>query len=134
MIPPPNPNEKDFSTCQNCQAKDAKSKKRKREGAIVKVPCSGPVTRHQDDSSSTASRAWEGIDIADEDELTKVVSTHPMRENSILTGHISLQCLPTVKSYLMHYGRPSKRKNKSIFSVPIVYQKILWSAIAKGLG
>ena len=36
MIPPPQPNERDYSTCENCRARDAVSKKRKREGNIAK--------------------------------------------------------------------------------------------------
>ena len=32
MIPPPRPNEKDYSTCEACRAHDTVSKKRKWEG------------------------------------------------------------------------------------------------------
>jgi len=32
MIPPPQPNQRDYSTCEACRARDAMSKKRKREG------------------------------------------------------------------------------------------------------
>lgn len=35
MIPPPQPNERDYNTCENCRARDAVSKKRKREGNVV---------------------------------------------------------------------------------------------------
>jgi hypothetical protein len=77
MIPPPNPNEKDFSTCQNCRARDATSKKRKREGAIAKMPCSGPVTGHQDERTSGVEQDTD--DTVVEDELTEV-STHPTRK------------------------------------------------------
>ena len=34
MIPPPQLNERDYSTCESCCAQDAASKKRKREGTI----------------------------------------------------------------------------------------------------
>jgi hypothetical protein len=101
---------------------------------IAKEPGPGPVMGNQDASLSATGRAGEDADIEVEDDLIEV-STHSYEKNLILTGHIRpLQCMPTVDSYLMHYGRLSKRKNKSIFLVPIVYQKILWSAIVRGLG
>jgi hypothetical protein len=134
IIPPTNPNEKDFSTCENCRARDAASKKRKCDGNVAKEPGPGPVMGNQDASLSVAGRAGEDADIEVGDDLIEV-STHSYEKKLILTGHIRpLQCIPTVDSYLMHYRRLSKRKNKSIFSVPIVYQKILWSVIVRGLG
>ena len=36
MIPLPQPNERDYSTCKNCCAQDAVSKKRKQEGNVAK--------------------------------------------------------------------------------------------------
>ena len=57
VIPPPRPNERDYSTCEACRARDAVSKKRKREGAAGNsgqqhVP--GPPVVEAEKSNQTA--------------------------------------------------------------------------------
>jgi len=84
MIPPPQPSEKDYSTCEGCRARDAANKKkRKREGAVAEELCpqqASPVMESQDGSTSARIESTSGPNkdsggVA-EDQITKV-STSP---------------------------------------------------------
>jgi len=111
MILPPGPNEKDYNTCENCRARDAVSKKRKREGAAARESYPqqpGPMESVQDGSPSAANRVV-----------------------SMLRQHL-LSCTLTVRVYLMLYEMHSKRSMWTS-SVPITYRKTHWSVIARGL-
>ena len=78
MILPPGPNEKDYNTCENCRARDAASKKRKREGAAARESYpqqEGPVERVQDGSPSAANKVAEDRELWMEKSQLKYVAT-----------------------------------------------------------
>lgn len=137
MILPPGPNEKDYNTCENCRARDAASKKRKREGAAARESYpqqEGPVERVQDGSPSAANKVAEDSRAVDGEKSAKVRSNHTVKYLyllSMLRQHL-LSCTLTVRVYLTRYGMHSWRSMWTSL-VPITYWKTHWSVIARGL-
>ena len=63
IILPPAPNERDYSTCENCHARDVASKKKRKCNSIAKELCLkqvSPMVQDREGGASATSRGSEG--------------------------------------------------------------------------
>jgi len=138
-VPPPEPNERDYSTCASCRSRDAASKKkRKRAGAQpegTRLHIASMVGGQDGGQSVIAnSGSGPGKDIEPAGDVTGQVSKRfvvLLSYSPDMSRSNLLICMQTAVDYLMRYGQHSK-ENMSTSSELISYQKTRWSAIARG--